>query len=56
MRTPHIGAIDRFFVSTEWELRFPNCGLHSHSALCLYHAPLLLHTNTNFRAKRRFHF
>lgn len=39
---PTLTRIDRFFCTTEWELLFPSCYLHSLPSLMSDHTPLLL--------------
>jgi hypothetical protein len=39
---PTLTRIDRFFCTTEWELLFPSCYLHSLPSLMSDHSPLLL--------------
>jgi len=40
--TPTLTRIDRLFCTTEWELLFPSCFLHSLPSLMSDHTPLLL--------------
>jgi hypothetical protein len=53
---PTLEKIDRVFVSSEWEGLYPGYDLCSLASLCFDHAPLLLRTNRNFFAKKRFLF
>lgn len=53
---PTLEKIDRFFVSADWRLLFPDCDFQSLASLCSDHAPLLLRTDATFSFKKRFHF
>lgn len=53
---PTLERIDRAFVTTDWELLYPNSDLYSLASSCSDHAPLLLCTDCNFSYKKRFHF
>lgn len=53
---PTLVKLDRVLCSPEWEELFPYCYLQALSTGIADHCPLLLQSNSNIKAKPRFHF
>lgn len=53
---PTLEKLDRILVTVDWELNYPGCLLQALASGMSDHCTLLLATNANFSAKRRFHF